>query len=90
LETEQIIRNNLQLLAQSDKHNQSSLAVTNIVDLPICNLCYIGESCWQIIHRHVVESEVPEIQRHSAHLMVAVSVASAVADPNIEPLVGQD
>jgi len=37
-----------------------------------------------------MESEVPEIQRHSAHLMVAVSVASAVADPNIKPLVGQD
>jgi len=44
----------------------------------------ISESSWQVIAGHLIEAEIPKIERYRTHFMRAVTVSSTITKPNIE------
>ena len=86
---EQKILNSFYFFSQGDEHDECSLTVPNVVNLPVSYPINVTKSCRQIEESHLVEGEVPKIQNHWTHLMVAVAIASAVSEPHVKSLIGQ-
>jgi hypothetical protein len=59
------------------------------MNLPLRHSVDISKGCWKVIASHFIETEIPEIERDRAHLVVAVMISSAVSKPNVKALVGE-
>lgn len=84
---EQKILNSFYFFSKCDEHDECSLTVADVVDLPVSYPINVTKSCGQIVVSHLVKGEVPEVQNRWAHLMVAVAISSAVAQPHVESLI---
>lgn len=60
-----------------------------VMDLPLSDPSDISKGSWQVISGHLIEAEIPEIQHRRTHLMGAVAISSAVAQPHVKSLVGK-
>lgn len=89
MEAEQVVRHGFEVLAESDEHDESALTMSDVVNFPVGDSGDVIEGSWQIVHGHIMEGELPEFEYGGAHWLGAVSIAPAVANPNVKSLVCQ-
>jgi len=79
------------ILDQSNKHDHSSLTMSNVIDLLKSSVMNILESSSKIISSHFIKTELPELFIISRQTMMfsTVIVTSHISKPYIEPSIGE-
>ena len=62
----EVLLNALELRGEGDKHDEGSLAVADIVDLPLGNSVYISKGGRKVVFSHIMEGKIPEIEHRWA------------------------
>lgn len=62
MDRSQIVNDYFILDAEGDKHSESALTVTNVVDLFLSDSFDVCEGSREVVFGHVMESKVPEVE----------------------------